>query len=1325
MEGVMTEMPITTAKEKAQRRLEDAKKLLEAVEKRFGGNAATRKTQRNLLKLQKLVSQLELLDEKLSQEDVNQKLLRSLSPEWNTHAVVWRNKADLDTMSMDDLYNNLKVYEPEFKGMSSSSSSTLNMDFVSSSNNNTSNTNEAVNTTHRVSTASTQVNVANSTNIDNLSNAVIYDMEEIDLRWQMAMLTTKERRFFKDTRRKLTVNGNETIGFDKSKVECYNCHKRVHFARECRALRNQDNKNKESSRKSLVSVEEKLEVYKANESIYLQDIKGLKFEIHIGEITVRELRKKLEIVQKEKDGIQLNIDKFEHASKSLNKLIECQIVDNFKKGLGYEDYNAVPPPYTRNFMPPTPDLSFIGLDKFVNEPVVENCKAMSSEESLRVNHQNFAKKTYTCANKNLVPRAILMKSGLVSINTARQNISKTAVLVNTVRQVNAAHLKTTVNADRPMGKNLILLGHKASSSYGVKEIVIMLLRAQLVSKAFRVFNSKTRIVEENLHIRFSESTLNAVGSRSDWLFDIDTLTRTMNYEPIVAGTQSNGFAGTKSSHDDGSKPSSDDGKNVDEDPRKESECNDQEKEDNVNITNNVNATSTNEVYVVGGKTSIELPFDPNIPVLKDYNIFDFSRNDEDDGAMADMNNLDTTIQVSPIPTTRIHKDHPFDQVIGDLKSATQTRKMSNNLKDHRNKKDERGIVIRNKARLVAQGYTQEEGIDYDEVFAPVARIEAIRLFLAYASFKDFIVYQMDVKSAFLYGKIEEEVYVCQPLGFEDPDFLDRVYKVEKALYGLHQAPRAWYETLSTYLLDNRFQRGKIDKTLFIKRHKGDILLVQVYVDEIIFGSTKKELFNAFKKFTEVKTTSTPMETQKPLLKDEDCEEVDVHIYRLMIGSLMYLTSSRPNIMFTVYACARYQVNPKVLHLHAVKRIFSARNRQWLQIPQQKLSIWLLQVAVDKFFRFRINYLIMGKAKKSVNLMMEKLFRMELELILFWSTVKAKTINGEVQLHALVDGKKIIITESTVRRDLQLEDAEGVDCLPNSTIFEQLTLMGSKTTTWNEFSSTMASAIICLATNQKFNFSKYIFENKAVHKELGGSLVRAATTTSFLEAEQDIGNTLRSDEDRLKLDELMALCTTLQTRVLDLEKTKTTQHNEIASLKRRVKKLEKKNRSRTHKLNRLYKVGFTARVESSRDEESLGKDASKQGRINAIDADEEITLVSVQDNANKEMFDVDALNGEEVFVAEQNENVFEEDKGKGITIEEPVKSVKKKDQISFDEEAKIDVDYQLAERLQVQEKEELSIEEKATLFQQLLEKRRKHFAAKIAEEKRRKPPIKAQ
>ncbi|GJU30147.1 putative ribonuclease H-like domain-containing protein [Tanacetum coccineum] len=281
-------------------------------------------------------------------------------------------------------------------------------------------------------------------------------------------------------------------------------------------------------------------------------------------------------------------------------------------------------------------------------------------------------------------------------------------------------------------------------------------------------------------------------------------------------------------------------------------------------------------------------------------------------------------------------------------------------------------------RLVAQGYTQEEGIDYDEVFAPVARIEAIRLFLAYASFMGLIVYQMDVKSAFLYGTIEEEVYVCQPPGFEDPQFPDKVYKVEKALYGLHQAPRAWYETLSTYLLENRYRRGTIDKTLFIKKDRGDILLVQVYVDDIIFGSTKKSLCVEFEQmmhkrfqmssmgeltfflglqvqqkedgifisqdkyvadilkkfdFTTVKAASTPIETNKALNKDEEAEDVDVHLYRSMIGSLMYLTASRPDIMFAVCACARFQVTPKTSHLHAVKRIF-----RYLK-GQPKLGLW--------------------------------------------------------------------------------------------------------------------------------------------------------------------------------------------------------------------------------------------------------------------------------------------------------------------------------------------------------------------------------------------------
>ncbi|GJZ40037.1 putative ribonuclease H-like domain-containing protein [Tanacetum coccineum] len=221
----------------------------------------------------------------------------------------------------------------------------------------------------------------------------------------------------------------------------------------------------------------------------------------------------------------------------------------------------------------------------------------------------------------------------------------------------------------------------------------------------------------------------------------------------------------------------------------------------------------------------------------------------------------------------------------------------------RNKKHEKGIVIRNKARLVAQGHRQEEGIDYEEVFAPVARIEAIRLFLAYASFMGFLVYQMDVKSALLYGTIKKEVYVTQLPGFKDPDHPDKVYKVVKALYGLHHAPRAWYETLVNYLLGNGFKRGKIDQTLFIKNQKG----LQVYRKEDgKFISQDKYVAKILKKFnyTDVKSASTPVNLENPLVKDRDADDVDVHLYRSMIGSLMYLTTSRQDIMF---ACKKQTV----------------------------------------------------------------------------------------------------------------------------------------------------------------------------------------------------------------------------------------------------------------------------------------------------------------------------------------------------------------------------------------------------------------------------------
>ncbi|GJV76065.1 hypothetical protein Tco_1507649 [Tanacetum coccineum] len=739
---------------------------------------------------------------------------------------------------------------------------------------------------------------------------------------------------------------------------------------------------------------------------------------------------------------------------------------------------------------------------------------------------------------------------------------------------------------------------------------------------------------------------------------------------------------------------------------------------------------------------------------------------------------------------------------------------------------------------------------------------------------------------------------------------------------------------------------------------GGLIMPSWLISSCSDSSQDKYVTEILKKFgfTDVKTASTPMETQKPLLKDEDGEEVDVHLYRSMIGSLMYLTSSRPDIMFVVCACARYQVNPKVSHLHAMKRIFRyLKGQPKLGIWYPKDSLFDLVAYTDsdyagasldrksttggyQFLRCRLTSWQCKKQNVVANSITEA------EYVAASSCCRqAKTVIGEVQLQALVDGKKIIITKSIMRRDLQLEDAEGVDCLPNATIFEQLTLMGyeklsqkltfykaffsqqwkflihtilqclsAKTTAWNEFSSIMASAIICLATNQKLNFSKYIFKSmvknldnvsgnflmyprkpkrkntevpqrsgstehvadEVVNEEMDDSLVRAATTASSLEVEQDSGNinktrskatlnepnpqgtgsgsgprrqdtmgdiiaqirfenvsktsndsllvgvnTPISDEDSMKLKELMEFCIKLQQRVLDLENTKTDQAQEITSLKLRV--------------------GRFARVISS-DEASLSdqEDASKQGRkINDIDKDAEITLVDETQGRYGDdlMFDTSVLDDEEVFVgqdmAKKEINVTEKevstadpvstagevvttasveistakptettitddltlaqtlieirsakpkvkgvvigeqsesttrtrpqqlsskDKGKAI-MEEPEKPTKRKDQIIHDEEvaqklqaelkeedrlvrqreeeanivawdnvqAMIDADYQMAQQMQAEEQEKLSIEEKSKLFVQLLEARKKHFAAMRAQEMRNKPPTKAQ
>jgi hypothetical protein len=283
----------------------------------------------------------------------------------------------------------------------------------------------------------------------------------------------------------------------------------------------------------------------------------------------------------------------------------------------------------------------------------------------------------------------------------------------------------------------------------------------------------------------------------------------------------------------------------------------------------------------------------------------------------------------------------------------------------RNKQDEHGVVTRNKTQLVAKGYSQVKGLDFDETYAPVARLESIRILLAYATYHGFKLYQMDVKSAFLNGPIKKKVYVEQPPGFEDSEYPNHVYKLSKALYGLKQAPRALYECLQYFLITNGFKVRKVDPTLFTKNVAKDLFVCQIYVDDIIFRSTNKSTCEEFsrimihkfemsmmgelkyflgfqikqlqdgtfisqtkyiqdilKKFgmKDGKPMKTPMGTNGYLDLDTGGKSIDQKVYRSMIGSLLYLCASRPDIKLFVCTCARFQANPKEVHLRAVKRI---------------------------------------------------------------------------------------------------------------------------------------------------------------------------------------------------------------------------------------------------------------------------------------------------------------------------------------------------------------------------------------------------------------------
>ncbi|GJZ15212.1 putative ribonuclease H-like domain-containing protein [Tanacetum coccineum] len=668
-------------------------------------------------------------------------------------------------------------------------------------------------------------------------------------------------------------------------------------------------------------------------------------------------------------------------------------------------------------------------------------------------------------------------------------------------------------------------------------------------KAYRVYNLASKRVEETMNVKFLENKPNVAQTGPAWYFDLDYLTDSMDYSHVRSTNPSAGPSNA-TTNNAGSQDTNDSDTDDDQDviilpsypsnatsspsqmaPQDSSSVKShslpvvegtqaeeeelaslerQEHEDNAEAerlgfefaqaveelvfnaaksfqtpsTNAVTpgtpitpssapfATSTSPGILSAGASSLRYlhpstfanEFVTRIPILKDiYNnpssrMFTSSSYDDEE-PRADLTNMSSTENVSS-SFILDYRGYCFAN-LPPGKRAIGTKWIL------KNKKDARGIVIRNKARLVAQGHRQEEGIDYDEVFAPVARIEAIRLFLAYASFIGFMVYQMDVKSAFLYGKIEEEVYVTQPKGFVDPKHPKKVYKVVKALYGLHQAPRAWYATLSTFLLKNGYRRGTIDKTLFIKKDSKDIILSEFEM------SSMGEL--TFFLGLQVKQRSDGIFISQD--KNNDW------------FSIMYLTASRPDIMFAVSTCSRFQVTPKTSNLLAVKRIF-----KYLK-GQPKLGLWLnlwqcKKQTIVATSSTEAEYVAAAHCYGQVILCFdgEKVHNFSLVLVInhsywlipigpggsivttltkflpdddiwyaishdpfiydslvkqFWRTASLRLAElGPPAIVATIDGAQYTISEASVRSNLQLADEGGLSNLPDPEIYAGLTHIGA-------------------------------------------------------------------------------------------------------------------------------------------------------------------------------------------------------------------------------------------------------------------------------------------
>nr|GEV25161.1 putative ribonuclease H-like domain-containing protein [Tanacetum cinerariifolium] len=1121
----------------------DDKSLMKALEKR----------------LQKLISQLEILGETISQEDINLKFLRSLPSEWKTHTLIWKNKVDLEEQSLNDLFNNLKIYEAEVKGSSTSSQNTQNIAIVSS--NNTDNTNESVSIVPSVSAASYKALVSTLPNLDNedLKQIDADDLKEMDLKWQMSMLTMRARRSPRDNRNKNTPRRTVLVEADEeptnyalmayassgsssssgSHNEVAPCFKAC--SKAYATLQTHYDKLIVDFIKSqfdillyktgLASLEARLVVYQQNENVFEEDIKLLKLDVILRDNALVELRKKFKKVEKERDDLKLTLEKFQTSSKNLNDSVPTSLLkDRYKLG---EGYHVVPPPYTRTFMPSKPDLVFNdapttseSIAPMVNVESSSNKPSKDMSKTLRVPRVMLKKPQQTgCGNKNIQvshglgpqktlsllfdvqgnSKQALKDKGIIESGFSRhmtRNISflsdfeefnegyvafggnpkggkisgkdtecvvlsfdyklpdENHVLLRVPRENNMYNfdlknvvpsgdltclfVKATLDESNLWHRRLGHINFKTMNKL-VKGNIVKGLPLKIFKnnhtcvackkdKQHRASCKSKPIISvchtlQRLHMDlFRPTFVQSIDKKSyclvvtddyswfSWVFFLSTKYETSTIlKTFITGTENqinhkvkiircdnktefknhdlNQFSRMKRIKREFSVARTPQQNRVAE--RKNRTLIEATRTMLANLllpipfwVEAVNTACYVQNRVLVTKPHSKTPYElllsrsPSIGFIRPFGCLATILNTLDPlgkfNGKADeeflvgysvnskafrvfnsrnrivqetlhINFLENKPNVARIDPHNTNDGDAFDvkenendvHVYANGSDTSDSKKHDKKAKREAKGKSLVGLPIgvrdlrtefeefssnnTNRVNAVSAPITiagpnptnnmpeledivysddeedvgavvDEEVIDYDEVFAPVARIEAIRLFLAYASFMGFMVYQMDVKSAFLYETSEEESLV---------------------------------RDIGQLSIGKWFERGKIDQTLFIKKQKGDILLVQVNVDDIIFGSTNKELCKAFEKlmkdkfqmsfmgeltfflglqvrqkddgifisqdkyvakilrkfgFTDVKSASTPIETEKPLLKDPDGEDVDVHIYSKELAS---------------------------------------------------------------------------------------------------------------------------------------------------------------------------------------------------------------------------------------------------------------------------------------------------------------------------------------------------------------------------------------------------------------------------------------------------------